>query len=81
MNRTPRIDRQLRAMVLSPFIGQGLTGLAFKERGSDSEVLADHLAAGPVTPSINRAYSLPQVPAAMRHLAAGTVRVKIAITI
>ena len=80
-NLTGGIDRQLRAMMLTPFIGQRLTGLASKERGSDSEVLAGHLAAGTVTPSIDRTYPLDQVPAAMRHLAAGSVRGKIAITI
>jgi len=34
-----------------------------------------------VTPSIDRTYPLDQVPAAMRHLEAGTVKGKIAITI
>jgi NADPH:quinone reductase-like Zn-dependent oxidoreductase len=80
-NITGGIDRQLRAMLLTPFIGQRLTGLASKERASDSEVLAEHIAAGTVTPSIDRTYPLDQVPAAMRHLEAGTVKGKIAITI
>lgn len=80
-NLTGGIDRQLRAMMLTPFIGQRLTGLASKERGSDSEVLAGHLAAGTVTPSIDRTYPLDQVPAAIRRLEAGKVRGKIAITI
>jgi NADPH:quinone reductase-like Zn-dependent oxidoreductase len=68
-------------MLLTPFIGQRLTGLASKERASDSEVLAEHISAGTVTPSIDRTYPLDQVPAAMRHLEAGTVKGKIAITI
>jgi len=80
-NITGGIDRQLRAMILTPFIGQRLTGLASKERASDSEVLAGHIAAGTVTPSIDRTYPLDQVPAAVRHLEAGKVRGKIAITI
>ena len=70
-NITGGIDRQLRAMLLTPFIGQRLTGLASKERASDSEVLAEHIAAGTVTPSIDRTYPLDQVPAAMRHLEGG----------
>ena len=61
-NLTGGIDRQLRALILTPFIGQRLTGLASKERASDSEVLADHIAAGTVTPSIDRTYPLDQVP-------------------
>ncbi len=80
-NLTGGIDRQLRAMILTPFIGQRLVGLASKEQGSDSEVLADHIAAGAVTPSIDRTYPLDQVAEAMRRLEAGQVKGKIAITI
>ncbi len=80
-NLTGGIDRQLRALILTPFIGQRLTGLASKERATDSEVLAQHIAAGTVTPSIDRTYPLDQVPTAMRHLEGGTVKGKIAITI
>jgi NADPH:quinone reductase-like Zn-dependent oxidoreductase len=80
-NLTGGIDRQLRALLLTPFIGQRLTGLASKERARDLEILAGHITAGTVTPSIDRTYPLDQVPAAMRHLEAGTVKGKIAITI
>ena len=80
-NLTGGIDRQLRAMILTPFVGQRLTGLAAKERAADLNVLADHIAAGTVTPRIDRTYPLDQVPAAIRHLAAGNVKGKIAISI
>ena len=70
-NLTGGIDRQLRAVILTRFIGQRLTGLASKERASDLKVLAEHIAAGTVTPSIDRTYPLDRVPAAMRHLEAG----------
>ena len=80
-NLTGGIDRQLRALLLTPFIGQRLTGLVAKERASDLAVLADHITAGTVTPSIDRTYPLDRVPEAMRHLEAGSVRGKIAITI
>jgi len=80
-NLTGGIDRQLRALILTRFVGQRLTGLASKERASDLEILADHLAAGTVTPSIDRTYPLDQVPTAMRYLEAGKVKGKIAITI
>jgi len=80
-NLTGGIDRQLRALLLTPFIGQRLTGLAAKERASELEVLADHITAGTVTPSIDRTYQLDRMPEAMQHLEAGTVRGKIAITI
>jgi len=78
---TGGIDRQLRALLLTPFIGQRLTGLAAKERASDLEILADHITAGTVTPSIDRTYQLDRMPEAMRHLEAGSVRGKIAITV
>ena len=80
-NLTGGIDRQLRALILTRFVGQRLTGLASKERASDLEVLADHITAGTVTPSIDRTYPLDQVPEAMRHLEAGKVKGKVAITI
>ena len=63
-------------MILTPFVGQRLIGLASKERASDLEVLADHIAAGTVTPSIDRSYPLDQVPDAMRNLEAGRSRVR-----
>ena len=78
---TGGIDRQLRALFLTPFIGQRLTGLAAKERASDLEVLADHITAGTVTPSIDRTYQLDRMPEAMQHIEAGNARGKIAITI
>ena len=80
-NLTGGIDRQLRALILTRFVGQRLTGLASKERASDLRILADHIAAGTVTPSIDRTYPLDQVPTAMRHLEAGDVKGKVAITI
>jgi NADPH:quinone reductase-like Zn-dependent oxidoreductase len=80
-NLTGGIDRQLRALILTPFIGQRLTGLAAKERASDLGVLAGHITVGTVTPSIDRTYPLDRVPKAMQHIEAGNVRGKIAITI
>ena len=81
-NLTGGIERQLRAALLSPFVKQRLTMCASKERGSDlEERLSPLLEAGTVIPTIDRTFSLDQVPAAMRHLAAGKVRGKIAIRI
>jgi NADPH:quinone reductase-like Zn-dependent oxidoreductase len=80
-NLTGGIGRQLRALILTRFVGQRLTGLASKERASDLEVLAQHIAAGTVTPSIGRSYPLDQVSEAVRQLAAGHVHGKTAITV
>jgi NADPH:quinone reductase-like Zn-dependent oxidoreductase len=80
-NLTGGFERQLRALMLTPFVGQRLVGLASKERASDLEVLAELIEDGKVTPSIDRTYPLEQVPEAMRHLEAGRVRGKVSITV
>ncbi len=80
-NTTGGTGRQLRALILSPFIGQRLTGLASKERASDLRVLAEHIADGSVVPDIDRIYPLDEAGEAMRYLAAGKVRGKVVITI
>jgi NADPH:quinone reductase-like Zn-dependent oxidoreductase len=80
-NLTGGFERQLRALMLNPFVGQRLTGLASKERASDLQVLAGHIEAGTVIPRIHRTYPLDQVPNALRDLEAGEVRGKYAIVI
>jgi len=75
------INRQLRAKVLSLFVGQRLTGLLCKERAGDLDRLAELIGAGDVTPSVGRTYPLERAADAMRHLDAGDARGKLAITI
>jgi NADPH:quinone reductase-like Zn-dependent oxidoreductase len=78
---TGGLDRQLRAMTVSAFVGQRLTSVLCKERAADLERLAAFVAAGTLTPSVEQAFPLARVPDAMRRLAAGQVRGKLAITI
>ncbi len=78
---TGGFGRSLRAAALSPFVRQRLTMLASKERSSDVERVSEFIEAGTVTPSIDRTYPLAEVPEAIRHLEAGKVRGKVAITI
>ena len=78
---TGGLDRQFRALALSLFVRQRLTFFVSKERGSDLERLTEFIEAGELTPSIDQIFSLDQVPEAMRHLAAGKARGKVAITI
>ncbi|HSE55445.1 MAG TPA: NAD(P)-dependent alcohol dehydrogenase, partial [Nocardioidaceae bacterium] len=80
-NLTGGMNRPLRALVLSPFLGQRLVWFVAKERASDLERLTEHIEAGRVTPSIDRTYPLDRVPDAMRHLASGQVRGKVAIIV
>ncbi len=78
---TGGFGRSLRAPLLSPFVSQRLTMLASKERASDQERLTPFIEAGQVMPSIDGTYPLEAVSDAMRHLAAGQVRGKVAISI
>ena len=78
---TGSMDRQLRALALSPFIPQRLTMVFGTEGAADLEHLAGLLEAGTLVPAIDRTYPLEQVPDAMRYFDAGKTRGKIAITI
>ncbi|MDQ1711650.1 MAG: hypothetical protein QOE45_1100 [Frankiaceae bacterium] len=75
------MNRQLRALVWSMLGRKRLTMLVSKERGADLERLTEYLAAGTVTPSVDRTYPLAEAPEAMRRLEAGDVRGKVAITV
>ena len=77
---TGGMDRQLRAVALSPFLRQRLTMHTTKERATDLAPLTELIEAGHVVPSLERTYPLEQVPDALRQLASGTVRGKVAIT-
>jgi NADPH:quinone reductase-like Zn-dependent oxidoreductase len=74
-------DRNLRAPVVSRFVGQRLRMLASKERAEDLQVLRELIEAGKLTPLIGRTYPLGEVPEAMRALEAGNTRGKIVITV
>jgi NADPH:quinone reductase-like Zn-dependent oxidoreductase len=74
--------RNLRAPVLSRFVGQRLRMLASKERLEDLQTLRELLEAGQVTPVIDRTFPLGEVPEAFRQLVEGRGRGgKLVITI
>jgi NADPH:quinone reductase-like Zn-dependent oxidoreductase len=73
--------RNLRAPVLSRFIGQRLRMLASKPNQDDLQVLRELIEAGKLRPLIGRTYPLGEVPEAMRALEAGKTRGKIVITV
>jgi NADPH:quinone reductase-like Zn-dependent oxidoreductase len=74
-------DRNLRAPVLSRFVGQRLRMLASKPRPGDLQTLRELLEAGKLTPRVGRTYPLGEVPEAMRALEAGNTHGKIVITV
>jgi NADPH:quinone reductase-like Zn-dependent oxidoreductase len=75
------MSRQLRALVVSPFISQRLTVRWPKEDFRDLDRLTALIGAGSLTPSLERSYPLEQADEAMRHLVAGRVRGKVAISV
>src|ERR687885_717183 len=74
-------DRQLRAMMLSPFVGQKLGTFINKENHQDMIVLKEFIESGKVTPVIDRTYPLAEVPEAIRYLEEGHARGKVVITL
>src|SRR5215203_5396271 len=74
-------DRQIRALVLSPFVGQKLGTFVNKENHEDLLVLKELTESGKITPVIDRTYPLSEVPEAMRHLEAGHARGKVVISV
>lgn len=74
-------DRQLRAIALSPFVGQTLKTFICSENKEDLMVLKDLIESGQVTPAIDRSYPLREVPAAIRHMEEGRARGKAVIIV
>jgi NADPH:quinone reductase-like Zn-dependent oxidoreductase len=74
-------DRQLRAMLLSPFVGQRLRPLLSSERAEDLELLRELIEAGKITPAVDRAYPLAEIPEAIRYLRDRQARGKVVVTI
>lgn len=74
-------DRQLRAMLLSPFIGQRLCTFIGRVDATDLAALTVLIESGRVKPAIDKTYPLREVAAAIRYLQAGHARGKVVITI
>jgi NADPH:quinone reductase-like Zn-dependent oxidoreductase len=75
------MDRQLRALMLSPFVRQTLRSLFSMPRKEDLQFVKELVDAGKVTPVIDRTYPLREVPEAIRYLTAGHARGKVVITV
>ena len=74
-------DRQLRALLLSPFVDQKLTTFISPESNDDLIVLKQLIESGKVTPAIDRTYPLSEVPAAIRYMEEGRARGKVVIAV
>ncbi|WP_026877798.1 NAD(P)-dependent alcohol dehydrogenase [Jiangella gansuensis] len=73
------MDRQLRAIALSPFVSQHLGTLISAERSEDLRHLAELMAAGTVVPAVDRTFPLADLPAAIQTLRNGQVRGKVVV--
>lgn len=74
-------DRQLRALLLSLFVGQKLGTFVSRGNHEDLIVLKELIESGKVTPFIDRTYPLSEVPQAIRYLEQGHARGKVVITV
>ena len=77
---TGGLHRQLHALVLSPFVRQRLRTFVAGENTADLDVVRGLIESGAVTPAVDRTVGLAEVPDAIRDLAGGGVRGKIAVT-
>jgi NADPH:quinone reductase-like Zn-dependent oxidoreductase len=74
-------DRQIRALLLSPFVGQKLGTFINKENHEDMIVLKELIESGKLTPVIGETYPLSEAPEAIWHLEEGRARGKVVITV
>jgi NADPH:quinone reductase-like Zn-dependent oxidoreductase len=75
------VDRIVKALVLSPFVGQKLASFTVKPNKEDLQFLRQLIEAGKLTPVIDRAYSLSETPEAIRYLESGHARGKVVIRV
>jgi NADPH:quinone reductase-like Zn-dependent oxidoreductase len=75
------VDRQLRALLLSPFVSHKLGTFVASENAQDLMTLRELIDSGRLAPVIDRSFPLNEVAAAIRHLLDGRARGKLVITI
>lgn len=74
-------DRTIRAMLLSPFVGQTLAPLASSENAADLILLTGLIESGQVAPVVDRTYPLDEAAAAIRRILNGKVRGKLVVSV
>jgi NADPH:quinone reductase-like Zn-dependent oxidoreductase len=75
------VGRMLKAMALSPFVGQRLGSFLAKTNPGDLRVLRELIEGGKVAPVIDRTFPLSEVPEAIRYVETGHARGKVVITV
>jgi NADPH:quinone reductase-like Zn-dependent oxidoreductase len=74
-------DRQVRALMLSPFVHHNLKTFVNSENGQDLTILTGLIDSGKITPVIDKTYPLAQTPAAISYVVEGRARGKVVITV
>lgn len=74
------VDRQLRAMMLSPFVSQKLTTFVSMENPEDLRHVKELAEAGTITAVVSKTFPLSQAPEAIHYLEHGHAGGKIVIT-
>jgi NADPH:quinone reductase-like Zn-dependent oxidoreductase len=74
-------DRQIRALILSPFVRHNLRNFISVENKEDLLVLKELIESGKITPVIDRTYPLREAPDAIRYLEDGEARGKVVIKV
>ena len=80
-NLTGGMNRQLRGLVLSLFVGQRFAMAIASEAATDLERVTALVAEGTVRPSLDRTFPLAEAREAMRMLEAGEIRGKVALVV
>jgi len=75
------MTRPFKAMLLKPFVSQEMGMMLTDPKQNDLVVLADLMQSGKVKPVIDRAYTLEQLPDAVRYVEEGHARGKVVITV
>ena len=75
------VDRQLRAMALSPFTAQTLGTFVAVPRAADLAHLAELAESGQLTSAVDRTFELAEAAAAIRYLAEGRARGKVVLSV
>jgi NADPH:quinone reductase-like Zn-dependent oxidoreductase len=80
MGRWFGLARQMKALLLSPFVRQRMRVFVVKHNKDDLAVLKQLAEAGKITPVIDRRYALSEVSDALRYQGEGHSRGKVLIT-
>jgi NADPH:quinone reductase-like Zn-dependent oxidoreductase len=75
------LNRQIKALLLSPFVRQRMRVFVVKHTREDLGVLKELVEAGRVAPVIDRRYGLSEAPQALRHQGEGHTTGKIVIAV